>query len=253
MAGIEVSRDGSVLILTIANEAKRNALTHVMSVELARRLGEADNDTSLKCVVITGKGDVAFCSGHDLKEMLADREHASDPGLNAPLVMPAAVSIPTIAAINGHALAGGFILALSCDLRVCAENATFAAPGARLGLLPIGGQLSRLPLLMPRGIAHELLVTCRQMHADEAYRYGFANRLVARGEALSEALGLAELITHNSRNVVREIKRGLLTLETAGVEAATQFEWTTARRLQGEPDAVEGIHAFLEKRAPRFG
>jgi len=253
MGQIEASREGGVLVLTIANEKKRNALSHAMSVEFGKFLGEAERDPGIKCVVITGQGDVAFCSGHDLKEVLADREHASDPDLNAPFVKPVSMTKPTIAAINGYAHAGGFILALSCDLRVCAENASFAAPGARIGLLPIGGQLARLPLLMPRGVAHELLITCREMLADEAARVGFANRVTTRGGALSGALELASSIARNSLSVVREIKRGLNTLAESGVAATIEFEWATARRLQGEPDAVEGIKAFLEKRAPQFG
>ena len=141
MAQIEVALEDNVLVLTLANEAKRNALSQAMSIEFGERLEAAERDPKVKCVVITGKGDVAFSSGHDLKEVLADREHASDPNLNAPFVMPQSMTTPTIAAVNGYAFAGGFILALSCDLRVCAENAAFAAPGARIGLLPIGGQL----------------------------------------------------------------------------------------------------------------
>lgn len=252
MGHIEARREGGVLVLTISNEKKRNALSHAMSVEFGSLLSEAERDPSVKCIVITGQGDVAFCSGHDLKEVLADREHASDPDLNAPFFRPVSMTKPTIAAINGYAHAGGFILAVSCDLRVCAENASFAAPGARIGLLPIGGQLARLPLLMPRGIAHELLITCREMLADEAARVGFANRLTARGGALASAFELAATIGRNSLSVVREIKRGLNTLANEGVAATVEFEWSTARRLQNEPDAAEGMKAFLEKRAPRF-
>lgn len=253
MGQIEAAIQSNVLVLTIANEAKRNALSHAMSVDFGERLRAADRDPSIKCVIITGKGDEAFSSGHDLKEVLADREHASDPALNAPLVTPQSMTTPTIAAVNGYAHAGGFILALSCDLRVCAENASFAAPGARIGLLPIGGQLSQLPMLLPRGVAHELLITCREMLADEAFRLGFANRLTARGAALVEALKLAAVISRNSLSVIREIKRGLTTLGTEGVGATMKFELEAAKKLQSEPDAIEGIQAFLEKRAPRFG
>jgi enoyl-CoA hydratase/carnithine racemase len=253
MGSIEATRDGSTLVLTIANEAKRNALSHDMSLELARQLRSADSDPAIKCIVLTGKGGTAFCSGHDLKELLADREHASDPSLNEPFVLPALIETPTIAAINGYAHAGGFILALSCDLRVCAANASFAAPGARIGLLPIGGQLARLPTLLPHGVAHELLITCREMLADEAVRHGFANHLVPAGDALEASLRIAAQIARNSQTVIRAIKRGLSTLSAQGAAAATEFEWTVARELQAGPDAAEGIRAFLEKRSPQFG
>lgn len=252
MATIEATPEGAVLVLTIANEVKRNAFTHAMTAELGERLRAAEADPGVKCVIITGAGNVAFSSGHDLKEMLADREHASDPNLNAPFVLPAEMTTPTIAAVNGYAYAAGFILSISCDLRVCAENAYFAAPGARIGLLPIGGQISRLPMLMPRAIAHEMLVTCRRMTADEAFRIGFANRLVPHGNALVASLEIAATIARNSAAVVREIKKGLEAFVQEGSRAAATFEWETGKRLQSGTDAEEGMRAFLEKRSPRF-
>lgn len=252
MATIQSSRDDAVLILTISNEARRNAFTHQMTRDLGTLLEAAENDSSVKCVVITGAGDIAFSSGHDLREMLDDRDNASDAAANAPFLMPAKMATPTIAAINGYAFAAGFILSLSCDLRICAENGSFSAPGARIGLLPIGGQLSRLPALMPRGIAHDMLISCREMKADEAHRIGFANRLVARGEALSASLNVAKTIAANSSAVIKSIKTGLEVFASDGASAAADFEWEEGRRLQTAPDADEGMRAFLEKRTPRF-
>ncbi|WP_342641481.1 enoyl-CoA hydratase/isomerase family protein [Rhodoligotrophos ferricapiens] len=251
-ATIELARRGAVTVLTISNEAKRNAFTHEMTKQLGTLLRSADEDPGVKAIIITGRGDVAFSSGHDLREMLADPEHASDPALNEPFLLPAQITTPTIAAINGYAFAAGFILALNCDLRICAENASFAAPGARIGLLPIGGQLSRLPLLLPRAIAHELLITCREMKAEEAHRLGFANQVVPRGEAVQAALATAEMIAANSASVIREIKRGLEVVAADGPAKASDFEWEYGRKLQDEPDAHEGITAFLEKRRPVF-
>ncbi|HUH58491.1 MAG TPA: enoyl-CoA hydratase/isomerase family protein [Candidimonas sp.] len=252
MASIQTSRDDGVLILTISNEARRNAFTHQMTRELGMLLRAAEDDAAVKCIVITGAGDIAFSSGHDLREMLDDRDNASDPRANAPFLMPATMATPTIAAINGYAFAAGFILSISCDLRICAENASFSAPGARIGLLPIGGQLSRLPMLMPRGIAHDMLISCREMKADEAHRIGFANRLAGKGQALSASLDVARAIAANSSTVIASIKAGLEIFATDGASAAANYEWEAGRRLQGAPDADEGMRAFLEKRAPRF-
>ncbi len=252
MAKIESDHEDGILRLTIANEAKRNAFTHMMTADFARLLEAAEDDRAIKCVVITGAGDVAFSSGHDLKQMLAEPEHASDEKLNDAFVLPQRMTTPTIAAVNGYAFAAGLILALSCDLRICAENASFAAPGARIGLLPIGGQISRLPTLLPRAIAHELMITCREMHADEAYRLGFVNRLVGRGRAPEEAGKMAQTIVRNSAAVIREVKKGLEVLAHMGADAATSFEWATGRRLQSSSDAAEGMKAFLEKRSPNF-
>jgi enoyl-CoA hydratase/carnithine racemase len=251
-ATIEFERRDAVAILTISNEAKRNAFTHAMTRRLGELLAQADEDPSIKAIVITGSGGVAFSSGHDLREMLAEREHASDAALNDPFLLPARITTPTIAAINGFAFAAGFILAMNCDLRICAENASFAAPGARIGLLPIGGHLSRLPLLLPRAIAHELLVTCRELKADEAYRLGFANRVVPHDQVVQAAVELGEAIARNSGAVIREIKRGLEVLANEGPEVTAAFEWREGSRLQTAPDAKEGISAFLEKRAAVF-
>jgi enoyl-CoA hydratase/carnithine racemase len=252
MPSIRHEQHGGITVLTIDNPPKRNAFTHDMTQALGRRLAEAEADPAVKCVVITGAGDLAFSSGHDLQEMLSQQEHASDAALNDPFVAPARMLKPTIAAINGYAFAAGFILALNCDFRVCAANASFAAPGARIGLLPIGGQLSRLPALLPRAVAHELLVTCREMKADEALRLGFASRVVPAGGALDAALALAADIARHSGGVVRAVKAGLEAELRGGTEAALAYEWRVGAELQQAPDATEGIRAFLDKRAPRF-
>lgn len=252
MPDILARREGGILILTFDNEPRRNAFTHAMTERLGRLLAEAEADPSVRCVVLTGAGDRAFSSGHDLNELLDDRDHAADEALNAPFTAPARMATPTIAAVNGVAHAGGLILALSCDIRVCAQNADFAAPGARLGLLPIGGQVSRLPSLMPIGCAFEMLATGRRVGAEEAARVGFVNHLTAPGGALGKAMELARAIAANSAAVVAGIKKGLDLYAREGAEAARSFEWAEGRRLQSGPDAEEGLRAFLEKRAPSF-
>lgn len=252
MAEIRTRREDEILILTIDNEPKRNAFTHGMTTALGRLLDEAEADRAVRCVVLTGSGDRAFSSGHDLNELLVDRDHAAAPELNAPFYRPCSMTTPTIAAVNGHALAGGLILALSCDIRVCAQEAAFAAPGAKIGLLPIGGQISRLPALLPPGIAYEMLVTARRFSAEEGLRHGFVNRVVPQVSVLDASLELACQIAANSPTVVASIKRGLDIYLRKGADAAEQFEWTEGGRLQGGPDADEGVRAFLEKRSPVF-
>jgi len=252
VAHITSRQENGIAVLTIENEPRRNAFTHEMTRELERLLLEADRNPAVRCIVITGAGDAAFSSGHDLREMLADRDHASDPQLNAPFLLPASLGTPTIAAVNGYAYAAGFILAISCDLRVCAANASFGAPGAHIGLLPIGWQLSGWALLMARGVARDLLSTGGWLAADEAFRLGFANRLAERGEALGQALEIATAIAGNSAGVLRAIKSGLQTLASKGTDAAANYEWEMGRQLQSHADAAEGINAFLEKRAPNF-
>lgn len=252
MAEILSHRQGAILTLTIANEAKRNAFTHPMTAALGRAFETAENDPSVRCILLTGAGDKAFSSGHDLNELLVDRDHAADPVLNAPFYRPQTMTTPTIAVVNGAAHAGGFILALSCDIRVCAPHADFAAPGARIGLLPIGGQISRLPALAPFGFAYEMLATGRRVGAEEALRVGFANRVSAKGAAMADALEIAERIAASSPAVVAAIKRGLNIRIAEGEAAAARFEWDEGSRMQSAPDAEEGVRAFLEKRNPVF-
>lgn len=251
-AAIESARHDNILVLSIANESRRNAFSSEMTVTLGRELQRAEANPDIRCVIITGAGTQAFSSGHDLNEMLQEREHASDPGVNYPFIAPLRMRTPTIAAINGHAYAAGFILSIACDVRVADEDAKFCAPGARIGLLPIAGQLSRLATLIPRAVAYELLVTGRVMHAAEASRLGFVNQITPPGKALAGAMDIARMIVSNSFDVVCSIKEGMEIAERQGVEAAEQFEWSEGKRLQNAPDAEEGMRAFLEKRKPQF-
>lgn len=252
MADIHASREDAVLVLTIDNQPRRNAFSHAMTSKLGRLLADAEADRSVRCVVVTGAGERAFSSGHDLNEMLADRDNASDETLNDPFVFPRRMRTPTIVAINGHAHAAGFILSLACDIRVCEAHADFAAPGARIGLLPIGGQISWLPTLVPLGIAYEILATGRRVDAEEALRIGLANHVVPTGEGLSKAMEIAHAIAANSGSVVASIKAGLAVTAIEGPSASERYEWDEGRRLQSEPDAEEGMKAFLEKRKPIF-
>lgn len=141
------------------------------------------------------------------------REHpdeTADPEVNSAFHRPTSMRKPVIAAVNGAAYAAGFILVLSCDLRVLAPHAVLCASGARLGLLPIGGRLSRLPFLMPPGKALELLLTAGPMSAREALDIGFANRIAQAGEVLEEVLAMARVIAGNSPTIVERIKQDAL-------------------------------------------
>ncbi|MDI6029316.1 enoyl-CoA hydratase/isomerase family protein [Corticibacterium sp. UT-5YL-CI-8] len=252
MANIVARRDGPVLILTIDNQLKRNAFSHAMTERLGALLKEAESDPAVRCTVITGAGERAFSSGHDIGEMLANRNNASDAAANEPFLLPRRMRTPTIAAINGHAHAAGLILALACDIRVCEAHSDFAAPGSCIGLLPIGGQISALPLAIPLGVAYEILTTGRRVPADEALRIGLANHVVPTGAGLAKALEIARVIAANSAGVIASIKTGLSIFAREGAAAAERYEWAESSRLQGESDAEEGMRAFLEKRPPNF-
>lgn len=253
MAQVRCEKQGSIWILTISNPAKRNAFTHEMTQMLSDHLNSAESTKRVRCVIITGEGNTAFSSGHDLKEEGWQRTSLSSPiDVNVAFTLPVSMTKPTIAAVNGQAYAAGLILALSCDFRVVGANATFCASGARIGLLPVAGQISRLPFLLPFGRALELLITGTPMKADEAYALGFANRLVKQGDAVNEALEIAKTIAGNSPTVIREIKRGVKIGMCNGYEAARDFEFKVGPTLKDGPDHREGVRAFLEKRPPVF-
>lgn len=245
--------DGNIALVTIDNEPKRNAFSGDMARQLRRHFDEIEATPSLRCVVVTGAGDKAFSSGHDVDQMREHPGETADPEVNSAFSRPVSMRKPVIAAVNGAAYAAGFILALSCDLRILAPHAVLCASGARLGLLPIGGQLSRLPFLLPPAKALELLLTAEPMSAREALDIGFANRIAQEGKVVEEALAMARVIARNSPTVVERIKQGVQLSLTEGMEAGSRYEWETAARLLKEnPDAAEGMRAFLEKRAPRY-
>lgn len=251
MPSINVATQGAIRILTIANQAKRNAFEGAMSSDILRFFNDADADPSIRVVIVTGEGDLAFSSGHDLQE-IASGAHAESGLGETPMLRPLSMNKPVIAAVNGHCYAAALILAMSCDLRVASDNATFGSPGSRLGMLPEGGQIGRLPSLMSRSAALELMLTGTPLRAADAYRAGFVSRLVSVGTALASALELAKTIASNAPGVVSAIKRGVLIGEASGVAVAERFEQEQARHLENQPDAREGVAAFFEKRTPVF-
>lgn len=252
IAEVRCDKDGPVWTITIDNQAKRNAFSGDMVYQLQRYLEEADSSPSARVVILTGAGDIAFSSGHDMVEMLAHPEHAFGKQANAGFIKPQSLRIPVIAAVNGFAYAAGFILAMSCDLRVASENARFATPGSKIGLLPIGGQISRLFHLLPQAKVLELLYTGEPLSAQEALNLGFVNRVVPTGKVVAAARELANRIAANSPAVVTEIKHGVELAQRHGIGAGEFFEWATAELLRSSPDMREGVAAFVEKRSPRF-
>lgn len=250
---IGVDREDAIAVVTIDHVEKRNAFTGAMTTSLLETLKTLDEDDSVRCIVIRGAGDQAFSSGHDLSELVESWETAADPVANRAFVLPSSMETPVVAAINGYTYAAGLILALSCDIRVASTSAQFAAPGVRIGLLPVGGQLSKLPQLVPPGIALEMLLLGEPFDAQRAYECGFVNHLVETDEVLPTAMCLARVISRNAPGVVSATKRAVHRGLEEGAMVAAAYETQAGGRLLREPDAHEGVAAFLEKRHPEFG
>lgn len=252
MASVNATDRGAVRVLTIDNEPKRNAFSGDMAPELYRLLVEADEDTTVRAIVITGAGQTSFSSGHDLQEVLAEPETAGDPEANRAFTTPPTLGTPVIGAINGGAYAAGFILALNCDLRVAGDNARFCAVGARIGLVPVGGQLSRLLDVVSYPVAFKLLATAVPIDAAEAEKVNFVTEVCPPEHTLDRAIALGELIAGSSPAVVRAIKTGLRTTLSHGLDAGASQEGVLAAVVRELPDGDEGVRSFLEKRPPEY-
>jgi enoyl-CoA hydratase len=250
MGGILITQKEAICIITISNEEKRNAVTHKMATELLAAFNNADGNTKVRVVIVTGEGDIAFSSGHDLNEPLS-LENVNDDGERA-FTRPLEMRKPVIAAVNGYCYAAGFILALACDLRIASENAIFASPGAKLGMLPTGGQIARLPQLISQARALELMFTSQPITANKAYEWGLLNQVVPQRQSLSAALQMAEVIAANSPVVISAVKKGVADAQGLRLAKANRYERTMSLRLMNNDDAKEGVKAFFEKRQPRF-
>ncbi|MDP4014981.1 MAG: enoyl-CoA hydratase-related protein [Candidatus Nanopelagicales bacterium] len=258
---IRTQTDDAVLVVTIDRPEARNALNRAMSRELCEAWTRLRDDPDLRAAVITGAGEQAFCAGADLKEMGAhyasmtpterrDRgEH--EPGLGG-ITRNLDVGKPVIAAVNGHCLAGGFEVALACDLRIAAEHATFGLPEVRRGIIPGAGGTQRLPRMTHPAMALEMLLTGAPIDAAKALRLGLVNRVVPSADLLGAAMDLAQRIASNAPLAVRAIRASVLNGAHLPLGDALRLEQFYAEPVRASADAQEGIRAFIEKREARF-
>nr|WP_306265453.1 enoyl-CoA hydratase/isomerase family protein [Pararhizobium sp. IMCC3301] len=240
-------------LITIDRPAKRNAMTPEMVDRMETTFSDFDMDDAVRVIIITGAGDKAFCAGHDIKDIPeGDLSHLYGEEHMKVFLLPRDTLKPVICAVNGSAFAGGFCLALASDFRLATPEAVFAVPGPRLGIVPIAGQSSRLPRILPPAIANEVIMAGRPLSATRAEHFGFVNAVVPREQLLDEAITLAKDITGMSQFSVESYKRISRESLYQGVEAADAMEyWLAMAAGQGE-DVKEGLAAFAEKRAPNF-
>ena len=251
-------RQGTTAIVTMNRPEAKNALSLPMMVGMVDAWTEIDADDGIRCAVLTGAGGT-FCSGMDLKSMGGPEaepyrhRQKEDPDLHwKALLRHYSLRKPLIAAVEGWAVAGGTEILQGTDIRVAGQSAKFGVFEARRGLFPLGGSTVRLRRQIPFTVAMDLLLTAREVSADEALRIGLIGRVVPDGQALSEALAIAEVIGANGPLAVEAIKRSVL--ETEGMSEVDGL----ARELEiGWPvfaseDAKEGQRAFAEKRPPNW-
>ena len=250
-----IERDGATAIVTINRPKVLNALNTQTLDELRRAILELTHDESVRVVILTGAGEKSFVAGADINELAVQtpsggREHALAGQHVLDLIEN--MGKPVIAAINGYALGGGCELAMACTLRLAADTAKLGQPEIALGLLPGYAGTQRLPRLVGKGKAMEMMLTGAPIAADEALRIGLVHRLVPAAALLTEARALAaQLATHAPiamRYIINAVNKGV---EMPFAEAC-QYEATLFGLVASTDDMKEGTSAFIAKRKPEF-
>jgi enoyl-CoA hydratase/carnithine racemase len=242
--------EGEVGVITLRRPEVRNALTALTYAELE----DAVRQTSARCLIVTGQ-DPAFCSGDDVKLLMADRQEPSTPA--QPRLTPAAdallrADVPVIAAVNGPAVGWGMELALMADLRVASERARFGELFVLRGLVSDVAGLGRLAQLVGREKAAELLFTGDVIDAAEAGRIGLVGRVVEHDQLMPTALGLAQKIAANPPLALARIKAGLRQALDPDWDELGRWVSASLGELFRTEDHREGVQAFLEKRPAHY-
>ncbi|MDP9417662.1 MAG: enoyl-CoA hydratase-related protein, partial [Actinomycetota bacterium] len=250
-----VRRDGAVAELVLDRPAARNAISTASARAIAGACADLAADSAVRAVVLSSASEHAFCVGADLKERnsytdadLMRQRPVFRAAFGAVLDLP----VPTVAAVHGWALGGGFELALSCDLLVADETAVLGLPEVTVGVIPGGGGTQLLVRRVGYGRAADLILTGRRVPAAEADRLGIVDRLVPAGRARAEALGVAGQIAANSPVGVRNAKRALRRALDVDLAAGLDVEDSAWRATAFSGDRAEGVAAFNEKRRPHW-
>lgn len=250
-----VSRRDLVCEITLNRPEQRNAMAPELLGAFQQVIDSVKRDREIRCVIITGTG-ASFCSGADFRSSILERgdelPHEASFGIYRPFLTILELGVPVIAAMNGHAIGGGFGLGLVCDMRVANRDARYGANFARLGLHSGMAVSYLLPRIAGVARAAELLFTGRLFSGAQAAEMGIANCAVEAGEVLERARALADEIAACAPAAVRMLKRSLYHGLGWDPRSAAEIEALLQSRTFEMEDAKEGVAALLEKRAPRF-
>lgn len=250
-----VERDGPAGVITINRPKVLNALNADTLNELEKALRELDADRQIRGIVLTGAGEKSFVAGADIKELAplngTDGVQKCKIGQRLLRFMES-LSTPTIAAINGFALGGGCELALACDIRIASDNARIGLPEVSLGIIPGYGGTQRLPRIIGKGLAMEMILTGTPVTAEEAHRIGLVNRIVAQPQLLSTAKELVAAIARNGPLAIAAARQAVHQGLDVDLDRGLDMEALHFGVLCGTNDKKEGLSAFLDKRKPEF-
>jgi enoyl-CoA hydratase len=252
---LRYAKKNQIAFITIARPKLLNALNALTIQELSRAFQSVRDDDDVRVAILTGEGEKAFVAGADINELTrlgaVDAEALSVRG-QAVFSLVENCGKPVIAAVNGFALGGGCELALACTLRLASENARFGQPEIKLGIIPGYGGTQRLPRLVGKGRALQIMLTGELIDAGEAYRIGLVNEVLPSAELLPRAEALAEKIIANAplaaRYCIAAVNKGIDMPLADGLA----YEATLFGLCSSTADKDEGTRAFLEKRTPQF-
>jgi len=244
---------GPLALITINRADRHNAISLATLDDLHAAIKSGEKDKSVRAIAITGAGTKAFASGSDLGEVeRRDLTKALEPLVQGVAGRLERTPKPTIAAINGYCMGGGLEVALGCDLRVASVNARFSTPEGKLGIIPGGGATQRLPRIVGRGWALEMLLMGETIDAKAALRMGLVTRVVEPDELMSEVVRMADHLATFAPFVPRFMKA----MVHSGMEGSLATGLAMEKFAQGAlcetSDKTEGIRAFLEKRRPEW-
>ena len=252
---IEISKNNHIGTLTINRPDSLNAMNREVLIEFINGLKKIQSDKEIRVIIITGSGVKAFIAGEDIKLMQKmNREEALEfANLGQELANLIEKSAkPVIAAVNGYALGGGCEIALSCHLRIASDNAIFAQPEVKIGLLPGWGGTQRLPRIIGRGLANEIILTGRNVTAKEALDIGLVNKVVPQEELMNTCFDIANAILKNSPNAIAESIKLIRLAAGTKLKKGLSKEAKSFSELFETDETAEGLTAFVEKRPPKF-
>ncbi len=248
-------KNEGIAAITINRPDALNALNLETILELSNSLEDAEKDESIRAIIITGAGDRAFSAGADLRMMkgASPVRGAELSGIGQSLTNQVeACSKPVIAAINGYALGGGIELAMACDIRIASETAQIGQPEINVGLIPGWGGTQRLPRLVGKGIAKELIFTGKRIDARTAEHYGLVNMVVPPDQLQTKVKELAVELASKPPIAIRFVKRLVNDSTETHPEAGLMEEAEAFGLVASTEDFNEGVTAFLEKRKPQY-
>ncbi|MBW2085162.1 MAG: enoyl-CoA hydratase/isomerase family protein [Deltaproteobacteria bacterium] len=249
---VDYEKEGRIAIITINRPEAMNALNADVREEMQAAFIDFKDNPDLWVAILTGAGDRAFSAGADIKDFQQATSEEVEGRQEAALIRADMIWKPFIAAIHGYCLGGGLELAMTCDIRIAAEDAQLGQPEVNIGFMPGAGATQRLPRFVPRAVAAEILLTGNRINAQEALRIGLVSRVVPLDQLMSTAREIADTICTRGPLGVRAAKEAMVRGYDMTLEEGLKLERKLVTYLRTTEDFMEGARAFAQKRPPQY-